>query len=187
MLFFFKGGWGWGSGFATCGQLCSFTFVWALIHWETCLMGVVHQTDCFITRCIIYSCTRGWCSHLLPLPTAGFIPLGGFSLLPQPFIQDTEHKRTFFYLYYIYVCICIHTHTRHTPIYMALVHLTSMIRWYNDTSTHLKSNSTGRKEHKWSYWHRKYFPCLMGKLFFLKNETEMSLTSFLSLFFNSWR
>lgn len=60
-----------------------------LIHWETCLIGVIHQIDCFITHFIIYSCTRGWCSHLLHIQVGGFIPIGGFSLLQHPLFVRT--------------------------------------------------------------------------------------------------
>lgn len=143
-------------------------------------MGVVHQTDCFITRCIIYSCTRGWCSHLLPLPTAGFIPLGGFSLLPQPFIQDTEHKRPFFYLYYIYVCICIHTHKTHTYIYgsCALDEHDTLVQWYIHTFK-IQLNRTKRTQ--MVLLTPKIFPLFDGKaVFFLKkwNRNVFDIISF---------
>lgn len=96
-----------GTDLPPAGKFAGLRSFQRLIQWETCLIGVIHQIDCFITHFIIYSCTRGWCSHLLHIQVGGFIPIGGFSLLQHPLfvrtaaetkagnLQQIEHKRSF--------------------------------------------------------------------------------------------
>lgn len=78
-----------GTDLPPAGKFAGLRSFQRLIHWETCLIGVIHQIDCFITHFIIYSCTRGWCSHLLHIQVGGFIPIGGFSLLQHPLFVRT--------------------------------------------------------------------------------------------------